>query len=625
MAKTYYKYVERGAESQINWGEVGRSVSEMISNEAQVREQKKAAIDESSRQFGEVLANAPTGAFTTANEWTLDYANDASQALLLLDRQLKTGQISVKDYTVKRQNLNDSTNQMFDLSKTYQTEYEKALERSQMEASSEAEMWFMTQVEGLSNFKDSKAYINPTNYQVSVGQMKQVVGADGQTVMMLDTDVDKFKSLNQMRNYMQLKIDKYDYTKAVSEKVASLGEYETSKIQKKLGVYRTYGITKISDPTQREKFGVQLTDEELKTLTAYEAWEEATINAQLANPYVTQSILVDLVGTNPNTGREYQYTTDAKLAAKDLNYILFEDDGSGRPVPKMTKAQENVASDFLRTQIRNSIDQTSELETQATPSTEYAPEYILNRGDAKKETLNNAGYWNQLWWGDARQKTAAAQALLGTTIAQQQGLLAIDATSKPGSVILKYDKGKLNRTIRMSDFTPAEWAATGVELHGENDRNRAMNAGGGFQGKNVNTQAATTIAKREGASGSSASSSNNTIQQKAISYLKTNLKTSVIGQTESVSVPDINAIIQPLGFSGVESGAGSYITITAPNGKTEKEFPLNYSGKSQNQKVVNDIISWMQGNMKDQNLINAEASGTFEEGSAAAGDELFKP
>ena len=615
MAKTYYKYVERGTESQINWGEVGRSVSEMISNEAQVREQKKAAIDESSRQFGEVLANAPTGAFTTANEWTLNYANDASQALLLLDRQLKTGQISVKDYTVKRQNLNDSTNQMFDLSKMYQTEYEKALERSQMEASSEAEMWFMTQVEGLSNFKDSKAYINPTNYQVSVGQMKQVVGADGQTVMMLDTDVDKFKSLNQMRNYMQLKIDKYDYTKAVSEKVASLGEYETSKIQKKLGVYRTYGITKISDPTQREKFGVQLTDEELKTLTAYEAWEEATINAQLANPYVTQSILVDLVGTNPNTGREYQYTTDAKLAAKDLNYILFEDDGSGRPVPKMTKAQENVASDFLRTQIRNSIDQTSELETQATPSTEYAPEYILNRGDAKKETLNNAGYWNQLWWGDSRQKTAAAQALLGTTIAQQQGLLAIDATSKPGSVILKYADGKKNRTVRMSDFTPAEWAATGVELHGENDRNRAMNAGGGFQGKNVNTQAATTIAKREGASGSSASSSNNTIQQKAISYLKTNLKTSVIGQTESVSVPEINAIIQPLGFSGVESGAGSYITITAPNGKTEKQFPLNYSGKSKNQKVVNDIISWMQGNMKDQNLINAEASGTFEGGS----------
>ena len=59
--------------------------------------------------------------------------------------------------------------------------------------------------------------------------MKQVVGADGQTVMMLDTDVDKFKSLNQMRNYMQLKIDKYDYTKVVGEKVASLGHLKYKK------------------------------------------------------------------------------------------------------------------------------------------------------------------------------------------------------------------------------------------------------------------------------------------------------------------------------------------------------------------------------------------------------------
>lgn len=374
MAKTYYKYVERGTESQINWGEVGRTVSEMIATEAQVREEKKAAIDESSRQFGEVLANAPTGAFTTANEWTLNYANDASQALLLLDRQLKTGQISLKDYTVKRQNLNDSTNQMFELSKMYQDKYQEALERNQMQANSEAEMWFMTQVEGLSNFKDSKAYINPTNYQVSVGQMKQVKGADGQTVMMLDSDPNNYKSLNQMRNYMQLKIDKYDYTKVVGEKVASLGEFiDTESIARLANIYRTYGITDIADPTKRPKFGAEVTDADLKNMSTFEAWETATIKAQLANPYVTQSILVDLMGTNPKTGEDYKYTLDAQQAASDPNYILFEDDGSGRPVPKMTEEQEKVASQFLRNQIRNSIDQKSQTDTKALPSIEYSP------------------------------------------------------------------------------------------------------------------------------------------------------------------------------------------------------------------------------------------------------------
>lgn len=374
MAKTYYKYVERGTESQINWGEVGRTVSEMIATEAQVREEKKAAIDESSRQFGEVLANAPTGAFTTANEWTLNYANDASQALLLLDRQLKTGQISLKDYTVKRQNLNDSTNQMFELSKMYQDKYQEALERNQMQANSEAEMWFMTQVEGLSNFKDSKAYINPTNYQVSVGQMKQVKGADGQTVMMLDPDPNNYKSLNQMRNYMQLKIDKYDYTKVIGEKVASLGEFiDTESIARLANIYRTYGITDIADPTKRPKFGAEVTDADMKNMSTFEAWESATIKAQLANPYVTQSILVDLMGTNPKTGEDYKYTLDAQQAASDPNYILFEDDGSGRPVPKMTEEQEKVASQFLRNQIRNSIDQKSQTDTKALPSIEYSP------------------------------------------------------------------------------------------------------------------------------------------------------------------------------------------------------------------------------------------------------------
>ena len=374
MAKTYYKYVERGAESQINWGEVGRNVSEMIATEAQVREQKKAAIDESSRQFGEVLANAPTGAFTTANEWTLNYANDASQALLLLDRQLKTGQISVKDYTVKRQNLNDSTNQMFELSKTYQDKYQEALERNQMQANSEAEMWFMTQIEGLSNFKDSKAYINPTNYQVSVGQMKQVKGANGETVMMLDSDPNNYKSLNQMRNYMQLKIDKYDYTKVVGEKVASLGEFiDTESIARLANIYRTYGITDIADPTKRPKFGAEVTDADMKNMSTFEAWEQSTINAQLANPYVAQSILVDNMGSNPKTGEDFKYTMSAEQAMSDPNYILFEDDGSGRPVPKLTDEQNKIAEQFLRNQIRNSIDQKSQTDTKALPSIEYSP------------------------------------------------------------------------------------------------------------------------------------------------------------------------------------------------------------------------------------------------------------
>jgi hypothetical protein len=282
--------------------------------------------------------------------------------------------------------------------------------------------------------------------------------------------------------------------------------------------------------------------------------------------------------------------------------------------PKFTKEQDKVATDFMRTIIRNSIDQERKTDTQAKPSTEYAPEYTLTRGDATREKESNATYWNQLWWGDARQKTAAAQALLGSDIAQTAGLLAIDAKSIPGSVVLKYADGAKNRTVKLSDFKPAEWAATGVELHGENDRNRAMNAGGGFQGKELNTMSALDIAKREGGS-APAKANKKTAQQQANAYLKKNLTANIISKTESVSVPLINKIIQPLGFTGEESGAGSYITIKSKDGEISKTFSLrNPSGK--NQAVADDIISWIQGNVDEKSLMNASAGKIFggEEG-----------
>jgi len=611
MAKTYYKYVERGAESQINWGEVGKSVSEMIAAEALVREQKKAAIDEASRQFGEVLANAPTGEFQTANQWTLEYANDASQAMLLLDRQLKTGQISLKDYTVKRQNLNDSTNQMFQLSKSYQEKYAEAKRRYAAGESQGSEMWIKTQLDGMSNFKETKAYINPTNYQVSVGRMIQTKGANGETVMMLDPNTDNYMTTNQMNAYLDLKLDKYNFGEAVDGMVDSLGKYDTTMVAKLQNIYRTYGITSISDPTKRAKFG----EEAKETITAYEEWEKAQINSQMANPYNQLSVLTDAVFNDPKTGEQYQQTRDAELAKTSSKYILFQDDGTGMLVPQFTKEQDEVAAQFMQSMLRNGIDQSSKTDTQAMPSIDYAPEYVYSRGDDNEKKLSNAGYWNQLWWGDARQKTAAAEALLGTSIAVKEGLMAID-TSTPGFIKLKYEDGKLNRNIRLQDFTPAEWAATGVELHGENDRNRAMNAGGGFGGKTVNLSAGNE-AKRAGTA-NSPSGGKQTAQQKAKNYLQQKLGSGVLVSKGDKGVDEIVAIIQPLGFTGELTGTfGDYITITAPDGKTQKEFRLqNESGK--NKVVAADIISWMQGQMNNEKLASAEASGIFNN-SAGSG------
>ena len=73
---TYYKYAEREANSQINWAQISKGLSDTIYQVDKDRQAKKAAIDEATRQDMLTLADAPKGENTTASEWTIKYAND---------------------------------------------------------------------------------------------------------------------------------------------------------------------------------------------------------------------------------------------------------------------------------------------------------------------------------------------------------------------------------------------------------------------------------------------------------------------------------------------------------------------------------------------------------------------
>lgn len=360
MAKTYYNFAERSADSQINWAEVGKNVTEMLQTEASIREEKKAAIDESTREYGEYLANSPTGDFKAANEWTLDFANDAAQMRLMQDRLLRSGRLSVRDYTVQRQNLYDGTQQMFAISKEYQDKAKEMMERYQLDQSQDTEIWLMEQIEGLSNFKNTKAYINPTNSQISIAKMVKKTASDGKEVFMMDENPDNHMTVNQLRNRMNVKLDKYDYVGAVGKEVDALGDFIKTNMSKFKQGYRMIRIDQIEDQKLRND---------------YEGWENKMVQAQLANPFNQLSLLTNSVDKVPGTSDDYQPTFDTELAKTNPKYILIEDDGSGMIRPKFTEAQTKVASDFLKTQTRQAIDQKIESDLQAEPSIQYPPNY----------------------------------------------------------------------------------------------------------------------------------------------------------------------------------------------------------------------------------------------------------
>lgn len=424
---SFFKYAERNVDSQINWSEVGKNVVDMLREEDRLREEKKAAIDEASRQFGETLSNAPTGDFQSANEWVLGYAADASQARLMQDRLLKSGMLKVKDYTVMRQNLNDGTNQMFQVAKEYQDKASEAMRRYQAGESQDTEAWLMEQVQGLSNFKNTKAYINPTNFTVSLaGMTKKIV--DGKEVMVMEENPDKYMTVNQLRNRMNVKLDRFDYVGAVDREVNALGEFQTAEISRVAGLYKMASVKELLDPMNRTSYS----EKDKKVLNDYFGWEDKMIGAQLSNEYNQLSILTNALDRVPGTQDFYEPTFDAELAKTNKKYILLEDDGTGLPKPKFTEEQTKAATEFLRSQTRNALNRKTNIQVTAEPQVQYAPSYVYERGDKVTKDADMGNMIGKFYSGNEGQINAARSWLLATP-----GVTFVDR--KPSGLIVTKD------------------------------------------------------------------------------------------------------------------------------------------------------------------------------------------
>ena len=463
---TYYKYAEREASSQINWAEVSKGLTDTITQVDKDRQAKKAAIDEATRKDMLTLADAPKGENTTASEWTIKYANDMMNYRLTIDRLLKSGKMSLRDYQVAAQNSKDSTNLVFTISKEYQDEYKSIMDRKRAGDSSRFEVEMAALNESLANISSTVPYINSTNGMVYLAT--GVPGEDGVQQM-----GDNYVSLQASRNRAS----------AASE----LGDYTISELGK-TGFRRTGIVTDISDPTLRD---------------TYTKWEDATVKNIMASDYQLASILADNMNTNPRTGNQYRITTSKAEFDADKSgdvVLMANENGSGIIMPQFKEEQKKDVEAFIKGQIKNYIDQKTEKRPFQEPEPYRPQQWEVEGANKTKAQTTNAGYWQQLRWGDKAQKDAAANILLGTDAAKSMGLYNISVTPDGKGLKLEYTKesGIPARTIPINSKTSArEWAALGVELHGIEDADRAVRAAGEGASKPFQPFAPGSLASRE--------------------------------------------------------------------------------------------------------------------------------
>ena len=497
---TYYNYAERNANSQVNWAEVGKSISDMLKDEVKIREEKKADIDKKTRADINVLENAPQGQFQDGNKFTNDYAHDMMQQQMIDNRLLKSGQMKLQDFTYRRQNYVDGTSTLFDLQKLYQENYKQKMEGVQSGELQPLTSANMASVEGFADFSRAKGIINPNTGVVNVGIMKP----NPQTgVMELTKDV---VPVNVVKGKILANIAAYKVDDAMNKTVKDFGDR----------IETLYGIaTKTKAGTITELVGIgQLEaakNPAFKTeIDLFNKAIDQTIEGYFSDPYHLSSVLTMQLGKYDATSFIY----DKDEAAKDPSKLLLKiNKSTGLPILDESgahyKEQEKEAKDWVRNQLLAKMDSKKTIkETGTVPYGPQPQQWQYQAGQDKKNELAAAGAWNQLYTGKtAAEKKAAADILLGTPQAQAQGLLGIDL-STAGTIKLSYADPKKNRDIAIWDSNKKpislfDFAGKGVELHGVVDRDQAVKAGGGGTGYGALTDAdwKTVTSKRQGGGG----------------------------------------------------------------------------------------------------------------------------
>ncbi len=405
MAKTYFEYAEREPGSQVDWFKVGKEITDSLKKVDEDREKRKAAVDEAFRKDINELANAPQGNSDIVNKWTTDYSAEATDYLLMINRLLKSGGIKPKDYTLIKQNLKDGTGILFNLSKEYQAEYEDKMKRAQPNGGGSAvEAQIMAMVEGFANIKDTKAVINPLTGAVSVGRTK--VGPDG--IRVLEEGADNNMTVNQLRNHIKQKINKYELVDDLQGDVKVMGDVVTEMVTKTGSSTETGFITKITDPTKRKG----LSQEGQQAADAYMQIEKDIVNSKLANPYNISSVLYDWArGIDPNTNKPYQVVFDKNLAETSSHYVLYSyKNGVLQPDFESTKngqIQKTQAEDYVTNKLRSMLEQKSEIQPFQQPRKEYAPQYVVEAGAKAKEDRTAGNMIAKLYSGTPAEQQSA--------------------------------------------------------------------------------------------------------------------------------------------------------------------------------------------------------------------------
>jgi hypothetical protein len=477
---TNFGYVERTADSYVNWAEVSKSMTDNLYEIEKQRNDKKKALDTAAQESLSFIKNIPLGEDRDANQAALDHAGAAEKMLLDAQRKMKSGLMTPTEFMKFRESLHSGTKDGYTALKEYQEFYADRMKRWKDGASSSLEIKNLAHVEGFGDFTKSGFYINPYTGNVLMAK-KEAKNVDGQDVYVMSNNPNEVQSVKGILNMIRTKYDKYDYAKDLAEFVKQNGadirvtaaagfnrsvEDITQKRYKNIDeaykdatklksdleakIKTAKGDDKKKAQDDLKKVNSSLADYDKNNLYKYQDWESKYMNSFLAPPQNTMSVLLDNNIVSSKNGKTYDITYDESEAKSNPNLILVKTDSAGRQTFEFSDEQKKDALDFMTANARRMY---TYKETQAQLS--YEKESDESKGNRKAQESLATNWATVLMSDDEGAKQSSLDAILRSEEARKLGIVEISVNEN--EFIVK--KQNQDGTTFISDTIPLKKGA----------------------------------------------------------------------------------------------------------------------------------------------------------------------
>lgn len=239
----YYDYVAESANDQINWGEIGKNISDMLNKQVEVRDQRREEINTATNDVVKTLTDTKLlGQDQNANAWWQESAGQLQEYLLLQNRLWKNGQLDNVTYKRNIENTKNNTNQLIDIFNNYNKVNDARVKKVLEGGVAGHGLFIYDNLTQFSNLNNTKVYVSPSDGNMILSQK---VDKNGQIVA--DKNPNGIRTVAALTAAMTSEYDSFDLDKALETPVKNFGNMITTQLGGLSGMPDEDVITKIND------------------------------------------------------------------------------------------------------------------------------------------------------------------------------------------------------------------------------------------------------------------------------------------------------------------------------------------------------------------------------------------